>query len=58
MNLVKIIDELEWVYENMNEYLIDAEDLGATDVVNRIEPSILQLRITIGTLMKELVKEK
>ena len=57
MNLSKRIEELEWVYENMNELLRDEEDLGETDVTNRLDPLAIQLRLTINKMKEKLSKE-
>lgn len=57
MNLSKRIEELELVYENMNELLKDEEDLGETDVTNRIDPLVIQLRLTINKMKEKLSKE-
>lgn len=48
-----IIEQLEWCYHNLNEFLIDADDLGEIETVNRIEAPIIQLKITIDTLKKK-----
>lgn len=56
MNLSKCVEELEWIYENMNEFLKDEEDLGETDVTNRIDPLVVQLRITINKMKDKLNK--
>ena len=58
MNLNPRISELEWVYENMNEFLADEEDLGETDIVNRVEPLVEQLKLTINAMKKDAKKEE
>ena len=52
-----IIEQLEWSYHKLHEFLTDAYDLGEKDTVNRIEATIIQLRITIDALKKELASE-
>lgn len=52
-NISKRIEELEWVYEKLNTWL-EAEEMTAEfGMVDKIEPLVIQLRITIDKLKKE-----
>lgn len=53
MRISERINELEWVYEQLNA-LLEAEECAAEfGMVNRIEPIVVQLRMAIDKMKKE-----
>lgn len=53
-----IIEQLEWCYHNLNQFLMDADDRGEIETVNIIEAPIIQLGITIDALKIKRAKPR
>ena len=58
MFLAQRVEELEWVYEKLNNFLLAEENLGEFSIVDKAEPVVVQLRITIDAIKKAIVKEE
>ena len=48
--------ELNWVYKKLEQFLNDAEEGKYLGVVQRIDPILIQLRISIDSLKKDWEK--
>lgn len=58
MILAQRVEELEWVYEKLNNFLLAEENLGEFNIVDKTEPVVVQLRITIDAIKKAIVREE